>query len=69
MAAQAEDSASSSHLDDESSIAATIELPEEVALPSNDNKKTASDGKLIETEKIKEGTVDFTTSLAYIRAA
>lgn len=68
-AALAEESASSSDLDDESSLAATIDLPEEIALPSNDNKKTASDGKLVEAEKIKEGSVDFTISLAYVRAA
>lgn len=68
-AAQTEESASSSDLDDESSLAATVELPEEVALPSNKNKKTSSDGKLVEAEKIKEGTVDFTISLAYVRAA
>ncbi|OAQ27391.1 P-loop containing nucleoside triphosphate hydrolase protein [Linnemannia elongata AG-77] len=54
---------------DGSSLAATIELPEVIALPSNDNKKIASDGKLVEAEKIKEGTVDFTISLAYVRAA
>ncbi|KAF8936610.1 hypothetical protein BGZ47_009413, partial [Haplosporangium gracile] len=68
-AAQAEESASSSDLDDESSLAATIGLTEETVFPNNDNKKTASDGKLVKAEKIKEGAVDFTISLAYIRAA
>ncbi|KAF9118643.1 hypothetical protein BGX30_004443 [Mortierella sp. GBA39] len=67
-ATQAEESASSSDLDDDSSLAATIEFSEEIALPSNDNK-TASDGKLVEAETIKEGAVDFTISLAYVRAA
>ncbi|KAG9064520.1 Multidrug resistance-associated protein 1 [Linnemannia hyalina] len=68
MAGQAEESASSSDLDDDSSLAATIELSEEVDFPSNDNK-TASDGKLVEAERIMEGTVNFTISLAYVRAA
>ncbi|KAG0210227.1 Multidrug resistance-associated protein 1 [Mortierella sp. NVP41] len=68
---QVEESGSGSGLGDEdgSSLAATVELPEDaVGLNSND-KTTASDGKLIEAEKIKEGTVDFTVSLAYVRAA
>ncbi|KAF9150253.1 Multidrug resistance-associated protein 1 [Linnemannia schmuckeri] len=66
--AQAEEYASSSDLDEESCLAATIKLTKGTALPNNDNKKTASDGKLVEAEKIKEGAVDFTISLAYVRA-
>ncbi|KAG0280643.1 Multidrug resistance-associated protein 1 [Linnemannia gamsii] len=59
----------SSGVNDESSLTATIEETEESAPPSDDIKKSEFDGKLIEAERIKEGKVDFTISLAYVRAA
>ncbi|KAF9922468.1 Multidrug resistance-associated protein 1 [Linnemannia zychae] len=68
-----EDSISYSDLedrDDNSSLTGTFELSEAAIMLNADVKtKPKSDGRLIEAEKINEGSVDFTISLAYVRAA
>ncbi|KAF9903354.1 Multidrug resistance-associated protein 1 [Linnemannia zychae] len=72
VAAQADESASclDSEDGDDSSLAATIELSGETTSASDiGSKKTCSEGKLVKAEEIKEGAVDFTISLAYVRAA
>lgn len=69
MTGQAEASAASSDVNDASSLTATIEETEESDPSSNHINKTELHGKLIEAEKIREGKVDLTISLAYVRAA
>ncbi|KAF9120403.1 hypothetical protein BGW39_011397 [Mortierella sp. 14UC] len=72
VAAQADESASCLEAKDRdgSSLAVTIELSGETTNSIDiSNKKPLSDGKLVKAEEIKEGAVDFTVSLAYVRAA